>query len=157
MYAQLSNSETRHFFFYFHMILGFGVFFFVHVPFSDLTFTAMCNSLQCKRVNSMVVKVSKKGTIKICLGFGLLGGSFTLLLTDLSIAVEPKIANSLDSQPFLSKLCCARDSSLHMCRAATFSKVLSDQVRDWRPRGRGFEPHRCHSVVVLEQDTFILA
>ena len=23
--------------------------------------------------------------------------------------------------------------------------------------GRGFEPHRCHCVMVLEQDTFILA
>ena len=26
-----------------------------------------------------------------------------------------------------------------------------------RPRGRGFEPHRRHCVVVLEQDKFILA
>ena len=26
-----------------------------------------------------------------------------------------------------------------------------------RPRGRGFEPHRRHCIVVLEQDTFILA
>ena len=28
---------------------------------------------------------------------------------------------------------------------------------DSRPRGREFEPHRRHCVVVLEQDTFILA
>ena len=28
---------------------------------------------------------------------------------------------------------------------------------DSRPRGRGFKPHRRHCVVVLEQDTFILA
>ena len=28
---------------------------------------------------------------------------------------------------------------------------------DSRPRGSGFEPHRCHCVVFLEQDTFILA
>ena len=34
---------------------------------------------------------------------------------------------------------------------------LSDRVLDSRPRGRGFEPHRRHCVVVLEQDTFILA
>ena len=34
---------------------------------------------------------------------------------------------------------------------------LSGRVLDWRPRGRGFEPHRRHCVVVLEQDTFILA
>ena len=34
---------------------------------------------------------------------------------------------------------------------------LSGRVLDWRPKGRGFEPHRRHCVVVLEQDTFILA
>ena len=33
---------------------------------------------------------------------------------------------------------------------------LRGRVLDSRPRGRGFEPHRCHCVVVLEQDTFIL-
>ena len=34
---------------------------------------------------------------------------------------------------------------------------LSDRVLDSRPKGRGFEPHRRHCVVVLEQNTFILA
>ena len=34
---------------------------------------------------------------------------------------------------------------------------LSGRLLDSRPRGRGFEPHRRHCVVVLEQDTFILA
>ena len=34
---------------------------------------------------------------------------------------------------------------------------LSGWVLDSRPKGRGFEPHRRHCVVVLEQDTFILA
>ena len=34
---------------------------------------------------------------------------------------------------------------------------LSGRVLDSRLRGCGFEPHRCHCVVVLEQDTFILA
>ena len=34
---------------------------------------------------------------------------------------------------------------------------LSGRVLDSRPKGRGFEPHRRHWVVVLEQDTFILA
>ena len=34
---------------------------------------------------------------------------------------------------------------------------LSGRVLDSRPRGRGFEPHRRHCVVVLEQDTFILS
>ena len=34
---------------------------------------------------------------------------------------------------------------------------LSGRVLDLRPRGRRFEPHQCHCVVVLERDTFILA
>ena len=34
---------------------------------------------------------------------------------------------------------------------------LSGRVLDSRPKGRGFEPHWRHCVVVLEPDTFILA
>ena len=34
---------------------------------------------------------------------------------------------------------------------------LSGRMLDSRPKGSGFEPHRRHCVVVLEQDTFILA
>ena len=34
---------------------------------------------------------------------------------------------------------------------------LSGRVLDSRPKCHGFEPHRRHCVVVLEQDTFILA
>ena len=34
---------------------------------------------------------------------------------------------------------------------------LSGRVLDLRPRDRRFKPHRSHFVVVLEQDTFILA
>ena len=34
---------------------------------------------------------------------------------------------------------------------------LSGRVLDSNPRGRRFEPHWCHCIVVLEQDTFILA
>ena len=34
---------------------------------------------------------------------------------------------------------------------------LSGRVLDSRLKGRGFEPHRRHCVVVLEQDTFFLA
>ena len=33
---------------------------------------------------------------------------------------------------------------------------LSGRVLDSRPRGLGFEPHRRHCDVALEQDTFIL-
>ena len=32
---------------------------------------------------------------------------------------------------------------------------LSGRVLDSRPRGRRFEPHRRHCIVVLEQDTLI--
>ena len=42
----------------------------------------------------------------------------------------------------------------HVCGGAQW---LSGRVLDSRPKGRGFEPHRRHCVVVLEQDTFILA
>ena len=38
-----------------------------------------------------------------------------------------------------------------------FHRERSGRVLDSRPKGRGFEPHRRHCVVVLEQDTFILA
>ena len=34
---------------------------------------------------------------------------------------------------------------------------LSGRVLDSRPKDRGFEAHWCHCVVVLEQDTLILA
>ena len=34
---------------------------------------------------------------------------------------------------------------------------LNGRVLDTRLRGHGFKPHRCHCLVVLEQDTFILA
>ena len=34
---------------------------------------------------------------------------------------------------------------------------LSGRVLDSRKKGRGFEPHWRHCIVVLEQDTFILA
>ena len=39
----------------------------------------------------------------------------------------------------------------------TGGQWLSGRVLDSRPRSSGFEPHRRHCVVVLEQDTFILA
>ena len=34
---------------------------------------------------------------------------------------------------------------------------VSGRVLDSRPRGRGFDPHWRHCVVVLEQDTFFIA
>ena len=48
---------------------------------------------------------------------------------------------------------------LHQVHVYTCEEAqwLSGRVLDSRPKGRGFEPHRRHCVVVLEQDTFILA
>ena len=44
--------------------------------------------------------------------------------------------------------------TIHPCLKG--AKWLSGRVLDSRRRGRGFEPHQRHCVVVLEQDTFIL-
>ena len=41
--------------------------------------------------------------------------------------------------------------TLEKCQGAQW---LSGRVLESRLRGRGFEPHRRHCVVVLEQDTF---
>ena len=49
---------------------------------------------------------------------------------------------------------CVADPALVV---GTTCQWLSGRVLDSRPKGRGFEPHRRHCVVVLEQDTFILA
>ena len=46
---------------------------------------------------------------------------------------------------------------INLNRFSNGSPVLSGRVLDSRLRGRGFELHRPHCVVVLEQDTFILA
>ena len=46
------------------------------------------------------------------------------------------------------------ESTLVKMRGAQW---LSGRVLHSRPKGRGFEPHRRHCVVVLEQDTFIPA
>ena len=45
----------------------------------------------------------------------------------------------------------------HKCSLSIFLRERSGRVIDSRPKGRGFEPHRRHCVVVLEEDTFILA
>ena len=45
----------------------------------------------------------------------------------------------------------------HFTFSVLGAQWLSGRVLDSRPKGRRFEPHRRHCVVVLEQDTFILA
>ena len=69
---------------------------------------------------------------------------------------------------FMSSVCHAFET-VHCCLVVTCwertdlfvtfqgAQWLSGRVLDSRPKGRGFEPHRRHCVVVLEQDTFILA
>ena len=52
------------------------------------------------------------------------------------------------------------DEPEHSCshtKASKGAQWLSGRVLDSRPKGRGFEPHRRHCTVVLEQDTIILA
>ena len=41
-------------------------------------------------------------------------------------------------------------------RNAEGAQWLSGRMLDSRPKGPGFEPHRRHCLVILEQDTFIL-
>ena len=57
---------------------------------------------------------------------------------------------------FLERLRLTTCTSFHL-HFLLGAQWLSGRVLDLRPRGRGFELHRRHCVVVLEQDTFILA
>ena len=49
------------------------------------------------------------------------------------------------------------DQNILQSHTAEGAQWLSGRVLDSRQSGRGFEPHRRHCVVVLEQDTLILA
>ena len=49
-------------------------------------------------------------------------------------------------------LCCYISEKRTQCKTCTGSAVAQCLTQD-----RGFEPHRRHCIVVLEQDTFILA
>ena len=53
--------------------------------------------------------------------------------------------------------CTKWDSHNDLYKIVLGAQWLSGRMLDLRPRGRGFEPHRRHCLVVLEQDTFILA
>ena len=73
-----------------------------------------------------------------------------------------KMLNStLFNASFVSKLGVFHANQISICLDPHLNYVgaqwLSGRVLDSRPKGRGFEPHRRHCVVVLEQDTFILA
>ena len=64
---------------------------------------------------------------------------------------EPSVLTDANSTIIL----CTEPYSL--CDKQQGAQWLSGRVLDSRPEGRGFEPHRRHCVVVLEQDIFILA
>ena len=60
------------------------------------------------------------------------------------------------SKPML--LCTWLSTNRDLFKYSTMgAQWLSGRALDSRPKGRGFEPHLRHCVVVLEQDTFILA
>ena len=50
-----------------------------------------------------------------------------------------------------------QEEGLNLTKWHVGAQWLSGRVLDSRPRGRWSEPHGGHCVVVLEQDTFILA
>ena len=64
-----------------------------------------------------------------------------------------------ESPPFLSAIAfISRKHSSLFCILFTFKKEvqwLSGRVLDLGPRGRGFEPHRRHCIVILEQETLV--
>ena len=53
-------------------------------------------------------------------------------------------------------ICYSKNSYSTQCQIEG-AQWLSGRVLDSRPKGQGFEPHRRHCIVVLEQDTFSLA
>ena len=51
----------------------------------------------------------------------------------------------------------AKVSNISASTTGFGAQLLSGRELDSRPRGPGLKPHRPHCVVLLEQDTFILA
>ena len=70
----------------------------------------------------------------------------------LSLKIDFVLANSADSDEMQHYV--AFYLGLHCLPMG--AQWLSGRVLDSRPKGRGFEPHRCHCVVSLSR-TFILA
>ena len=80
----------------------------------------------------------------------LLTGTLRIKVKKKKSADNKKACNSYPLQTDLDPICL----TLRWYKGAQW---LSGRVLDSRPRGRGFELRRRHCVVVLEQDTFILA
>ena len=73
----------------------------------------------------------------------------------LNILEKTVCQNRIENLQCISNRCLG--VSLQLYLASQGAQWLSGRVLDSRPKGSGFEPHRRHCVVVLEQDTFILA
>ena len=80
------------------------------------------------------------------------------------MATDVKTATYVDCTSTIFTVVCAAHTTIYIddirpgwLLAVPGAQWLSGRVLDSRPRGRGFESHRRHCVVVLEQDTFILA
>ena len=107
-----------------------------------------------------------KGNIKVHNQDLKLAAYKTLILLQLEYAStvwSPHTASDiykLESVQFMAAWWATRDyrqTSSVTTMLGMGAQWLSGRVLDSRPRGRGFEPHQRHCVVVLEQDTFILA
>ena len=88
-----------------------------------------------------------------CIYGGVTGLNFQNNIVFSSMRIALVLANSVD--PDEMQHYAAFHLGLH--RLPKGAQWLSGRVLDSRPRGRGFEPHRCHCFVVLEQDKFIIA
>ena len=73
-------------------------------------------------------------------------------------AHEILILNTFVSNKASEEPACTLDYSVKVSQTRSWgAQWFSGRALDSRPKGSGFEPHRRHCVVVLEQDTFILA
>ena len=83
------------------------------------------------------------------------------LLTNVSIEDTYQTAtgaNHVDSDQTAVHTVCQKGSKTFLQTTIQMgAQWVSGRVLDSRPRCRGFKPHRRHCLVVLEQDTFILA
>ena len=115
---------------------------------------------------------NKKGhSCRVC--FWIISLDLAVLKYSLNLRVCCKQGRSISFTLFMNYLPCCEiyDSSATLPHISAMCRIFVMQnprkrgqwlsgrsrVLDSRGRGRGFEPHRRNCVVVLEQDTFILA
>ena len=87
--------------------------------------------------------------------------AYVLMLNFFKIIFFKKFFEGLDSDQDQNSV--EPDCVVSLCKTLYFllsnegAQWLSGRVLDLRPKGRRFELHRHHCVVVFEQDTFIIA